>query len=228
MTELVLAALFLPISHFGISSTSLREKLVARLGERGYLGFYSLVTVIAFGWLIVAYRHAPTVLLWYTPPALKLLVVAVVFVAFVLIVVGVATPNPSTIGADALLDRPDATRGILRVTRNPFLWGIGLWAIAHILATGEAAAVLLFASIGTLGWVGSVLIDRKKARRHGPRWDRFAAATSNVPFAAVLAGRQTIALGEIGVWRIVLAIVIFAGVFSLHARLFGVAPLPVW
>src|SRR5262245_11827315 len=99
MTELVLAALFLPISLSGISSTSLREKLVARLGERGYLGIYSLVTVVAFGWLIVAYRHAEAQALWFTPPALRLLYVAVIFVAFVLVVVGVATPNPTTVGA---------------------------------------------------------------------------------------------------------------------------------
>lgn len=228
MIELVLAALFLPISHFGISSTSLREKLVTRLGERGYLGFYSLVTVIAFGWLIVAYRHAPAALLWITPPALKLVLVAIVFIAFVLIVVGIATPNPTAVGADALLDRPDAARGVLRITRNPFLWGVGLWAIAHILATGEAADILLFASIGTLGWIGSVLLDAKKARQHGTRWQRFASETSNVPFAAVVAGRQRLALGEIGLWRLALAIAIFVGVFLLHGRLFGVTPLPAW
>src|SRR5882724_6715542 len=150
MTGLLLAALFLPFSHFGISSTSLRTKLVGSLGERGYLGFYSLVTVVAFGWLIVAYRHAPSTPMWVSPPTLRLLLVAVIFVAFVLVVVGVATPNPTTVGADALFDRNDSVRGIIRVTRNPFLWGVGLWAIAHILATGELASLLLFASIGAL------------------------------------------------------------------------------
>ncbi len=227
MTGLVLAALFLPISHFGISSTSLREKLVARLGERGYMGFYSLVTVIAFGWLIVAYRHASPEPLWYTPPALKLALVVVVFVAFVLVVVGIATPNPTAVGADGLFDRPDAARGILRITRNPFLWGVGLWAIAHILATGEAANLLLFASIGALGWIGSLLLDAKKARQHGARWEPFARATSNLPFAAILQGRQKLVLSEIGIWRLALAIGIFVVFMLAHGSLFGVSPLPM-
>ena len=228
MTGLVLAALFLPISHFGISSTSLRGALVARLGEKGYLGFYSLVTVIAFGWLIIAYRHAPASPLWLTPGPLQLLVAAVVFVGFLLVVVGVTTPNPTTVGADALFDRPDAVRGILRITRNPFLWGVGLWAIAHIIATGDLTDMILFSSIGALGWVGSLLIDAKKARQQGPRWERFASLTSNLPFAAIVQGRQQLVISEIGLWRIALAVAIFITLLLLHARLFGATPFPGW
>jgi uncharacterized membrane protein len=52
MTMLFLAALFLPLSHFGISSTPLRPILVERLGERPYQGFYSLVSFAALAWLI--------------------------------------------------------------------------------------------------------------------------------------------------------------------------------
>src|ERR1051325_765837 len=48
MTSLIFAALFLPVSHFGISSTSLRARLVTALGERGFQGLYSLVSVVAF------------------------------------------------------------------------------------------------------------------------------------------------------------------------------------
>jgi uncharacterized membrane protein len=231
MTELALAALVLPLSHFGISSTSLRDALVRRVGEPGYLGLYSLVTVVAFAWLVAAYRHAPSAPLWYAPAGVKLLVDLLVLLAFLLVVVGVATPNPSAVGAEALLDRPDVARGILRITRNPFLWGVGLWALAHIVATGDLSDVLLFASVGSLGWVGSFLIDAKKARRLGERWRRFADATSNVPFAAVAGGRQTLGPGvlkEIGLWRVALATAIFVVVLLAHRRLFGVNPLPTW
>lgn len=227
MTGLVIAALFLPISHFGISSTALREKLVARLGERGYLGLYSFVTVVAFGWLIVAYRHAPAHVLWVTPLLIRAIVVAIVFLAFALVVIGIATPNPTAVGAGALFDRPDVARGVLRITRNPFLWGVGLWALAHIVASGELASTVLFTSIGSLGWIGSLLLDAKKARQYGEQWQRFAQATSNVPFAAILDGRQTLRLGEIGAWRIAIAIAVFVVMFLAHARLFGVAPLPL-
>ena len=226
MINLVLAALFLPISHFGISSSSLRARLVGALGGRGFLGFYSLVTVVAFSWLIIAYRHAPSVSLWLAPAPVKLAAVAVVLVAFLLVVVGVATPNPTAVGAEGLLERPDAVRGIVRITRNPFLWGSGLWALAHVAATGEAASLLLFGSVGSLGLLGARILDAKKARQHPEPWRRFAAQTSSVPFAAIVEGRQRLMLSEIGVWRVAAAVALFAVLLSVHSRLFGVSPLP--
>ena len=57
MPSLIAAALFLLASHFGISSTPLRAALVRRLGERGYLILYSLISFAAFGWLIGAWAQ---------------------------------------------------------------------------------------------------------------------------------------------------------------------------
>jgi len=58
MTDLVLAALFLPIS-----TSASRARRSARsspcAGRARLTGFYSLVTVVAFGWLIVAYGMLP-------------------------------------------------------------------------------------------------------------------------------------------------------------------------
>ena len=64
MIELVLAALFLPISHFGISSTPLRAALVGRIGERAYLGLStpSSRSPRWSGWAR-SYPHAETSLL---------------------------------------------------------------------------------------------------------------------------------------------------------------------
>ena len=225
MTMLFLAALFLPLSHFGISSTPLRPILVERLGERPYQAFYSLVSFAAFALLIVAYRHADAVVLWIAPGPVKLAALPVVLLAFLLVVVGLTTPNPTTVGAEALFDRPNVARGILRITRNPFLWGTALWALAHIAVTGDLASFLFFGSIGALGLMGASLLDAKKARQHGKRWKRFAADTSNLPFRAILEGRQELALGEIGAWRIALAVALFVTVLLAHPRLFGVSPL---
>src|SRR4051812_13706597 len=121
MTSLLLAASFLPVSHFGVSSTRIRDRLVERLGEHGYRGMSSLLPIAAFWWLIAAYRAAPTEVVWLSPPLVRAGVLVVVLIAFVILVVGLATPNPTTVGAEKLLERPDVVRGILRVTRNPFL-----------------------------------------------------------------------------------------------------------
>jgi uncharacterized membrane protein len=228
MTELAVAALFLPASHFGVSSSPLRARLVARIGEGPYQGLYSLVSLAAFAWLIVAYRHAGLHLLWIAPAWVKLAVLPLVLIAFLLVIVGVTTPNPTTVGADSLFDRSGTVRGILRVTRNPFLWGTGLWAAAHIAANGDVASLLFFGSIGALGFLGAALLDAKKARQHGARWQRFAGETSSVPFLAILQRRQRFAIGELGAWRIVLAVVLFAALLAAHQKLFGVAPFPQW
>src|SRR6266542_2133911 len=154
VTMLLVAAVFLPLSHFGISSSPLRATLVGRIGERAYQGLYSLVSFAAFALLIVAYRHAEARVLWVAPGSVKLAALPLVLLAFLLVVVGLTTPNPTTLGADALLDRPNVARGILRITRNPFLWGTALWALAHIAATGELTSLLFFGSIGALGLIG--------------------------------------------------------------------------
>jgi len=226
MTPLVLAAVFLPVSHFGISSSRLRDLVVRAVGEQPYRGLYSAVTLGAFAWLISAYRHAPTEIMWIAPSGLRLAMLVVVLAGFLLAVVGITTPNPTVVGGEALFARPDIVHGILRVTRNPFLWGIGLWALAHIVATGDLASLLMFGSIGALGLVGSVLIDAKKAKRHGLQWKAFAARTSNVPFLAIAQRRQWFVVGEIGGWRIALAASLFLLALLGHRWAFGVSPLP--
>jgi len=226
MVPLIAAALFLLASHFGISSTPLRAALVARLGERGYLVLYSLVAAVALGWLIGAWARAPYVELWPPGPALAGVPLLVVPVALVLLVGGLTTPNPTAVGASAdLLAAREPVRGVFRITRHPFMWGVGLWAGAHILANGDLASLILFGSLGALALLGTLLIDRKYAARRGADWQRFAAATSNLPLAAVVAGRQRLVLTEIGWWRLALALVLFVVLLALHARLFGGAPL---
>ncbi|MND01864.1 hypothetical protein D3C83_210300 [compost metagenome] len=51
--------------------------------------------------------------------------------------------------------------------------------------------------------------------------------TSSVPFAAILAGRNTLRLDELGAGRIGLGLVLYAIVLATHRWLFGVSPFPV-
>jgi uncharacterized membrane protein len=225
MIPLALAALFLPLSHFLISSTPLRALLVRRMGETRYSGAYSLLTVAAFTWLILAYRRAPAHPLWSAPLWLTLISELTVLLAILLLVAGLSTPNPTIVGRQALFDRADIVRGILRVTRNPFLWGASLFALAHIVMIGEAAATLVFGSIALLGLAGAPILDAKKARNHLEGWAAFSAETSDIPFLAILQGRQRLAWREIGVWRIVLAAGLFAALALLHPLVLGGNPL---
>ncbi|QCN98991.1 NnrU protein (plasmid) [Azospirillum argentinense] len=227
IAHLFAAGLFLLLTHFGISSTPLRAALVGRLGEKPYLGLYSLVSALAFWWLVAAYNAAPHVPLWPPSGGLAWVPVLLVPVALFLLVAGLTTPNPTSVGQEKLLtgDR-EPVRGILRVTRNPFLWGVGLWAVAHMVPNGDLASLILFGTLALLALGGSVLIDAKLARRLGAAWEHYAARTSNLPFSAILAGRQSLVWREIGWWRPAVALLLYGGLLHLHRMLFGVSPLP--
>ena len=209
MIGLALVTLFLPLSHFLIASTRLRRLLVRRFGERRYLASYSTLTLVTFAGLIVAYLRAPVLVLWTPPPWLAALLLPVILVGSVLMTSGLSTPNPVIVHHGHLFGHADIVRGILRVSRNPFFWGAGLVSLAQVIVLGDVAAVLAFGSIAFLGIVGSFVLDAKKARQHVEAWRAYAAATSNVPFLAIIRGHQHLAVGEIGPWRIASGLAVF-------------------
>jgi uncharacterized membrane protein len=221
MTNLVLASLFLPLSHFLIASTRLRTLLVSWLGERPYSAGYSLLTVMAFAWLIAAGSHAPSWPLWNAPQWLRLAMTPMILLASFLITAGLTTPNPVIVRSEGLFNNPGVIRGILRVSRNPFFWGVGIFAVSHMIMIGDVAANLAFGSVAVLGLAGAPILDAKKARRHGDAWEGFAAATSDIPFLAIAQGRQRLVWAEIGGWRVLLSAVVFLAAFLFHRMLFG-------
>src|SRR5947207_10330148 len=170
MTALVVATAAFLVTHL-VSGTPLRVKLVGSLGEWPYRGVYSAVAFITLGWMIWAYAGAPRETLWAGP---RLLPVVVMPFAFILIACGYFR-NPTMVGADALLKSEDPARGMIRITRHPIMWGLMLWAAAHILARGELKALVFFSSFLVLGAIGTLAMDRRK--RANPDWARFAAAT---------------------------------------------------
>ena len=113
------------------------------------------------------------------------------------------------------------------MTRHPFLWGVAIWALAHGIQNGEAAALILFGSMFVLAIAGPHSIDAKRQRKFGDKWERFAAVTSNLPFAAIAAGRNELRLAELGWWRPALATLFFAAFLDTHGWLFGVSPFPL-
>jgi uncharacterized membrane protein len=221
-TQLVVASVVFLATHF-VSSTPLRARIVAAAGEKAYLGLYSVVAAAALGWMIYAYYRAPFASLWYVP-WLRYAPLVIMPFALILIVCGLSTRNPTMVGQERLLESQEAARGILRVTRHPLMWGVALWAASHVLARGDAAGVLLFGTFLVLALCGTALADRRKARALGERWQRFAAVTSHVPFAAVAAGRQSFAPAELGWARPALGIALYIALLLLHPAIFGARP----
>jgi uncharacterized membrane protein len=227
MTSLVLAALFFVGIHVFVSGSRLRGVIAARTGENGFQGLFSLLSLVGLAWLGTAYARAPYVALWGQLEALKPLALVVVLVAFLFAAIGLTTPSPTAAGGEGRLDDAEPARGILRVTRHPFLWGVAIWAAAHLLVNGDLAALVLFGALLTLALIGPLLIDGKRAARFGDRWERFAAVTSNVPFAAIASGRNRLRLGELGWWRVAIALGAYALLITTHGWLFGASALPL-
>lgn len=223
MGELVLAAIFLLLSHFGITSTKLRPWLIERLGAGLYLGAYSVLAFVAFIWLASAYRRAETILLWPADGWLLWVPLLLMPVAALLLIGGLTTPNP-TIAGNALSDKEIAPpSGVLRITRHPMMWAFSLWAFSHIIANGDLASLLLFGAVAALALVGTILIDARYQDRLGAIWTTFTEQTSSLPFAAIIAGRQQLSPGEIGWWRTALALGLFVLLLVLHPWLIGVS-----
>jgi uncharacterized membrane protein len=230
MVSLICAAAFFVLLHLLVSGTRVRDVLTGLVGQGPYMGLFSLASVAGLAWLGFAFasaRSAPwNLAYWDVTPATRWVQLIAMLAAMLLVVPGLTTPNPTSVAQEGALDRPDVVKGMLRITRHPFLWGVAVWAAGHLLVNGDRASLVLFGSLLVLALFGTASIDGKRRRALGDKWNSFAAQTSNVPFGAILAGRQTLEIVEIGWWRILLAVVIYAALAVGHPYAFGAPALP--
>ena len=209
MTMLVLATAVFLATHF-ITSTPLRPALVSAMGEWPYRGAYSTIALITLVWMAWAYAGAPREQLWTGSREIPYVLMPL---AFVLIACGYWR-NPTMVGADKLLKSEDPARGIIRITRHPIMWGLMLWAAAHIVARGDLKSLVFFGGFLLLALVGTLSMDARK--RANPDWGRFAAVTSHVPFVAIAQGRNRLDLHEIGWLRPAIGLAVFFVVLAFH------------
>jgi len=222
LVQLALATAAFLAAHY-VASTPLRGALVASLGERPYLGAYSLVSFATLGWMIYAYGRTPFLPLWQLPE-LKLLPLVVMPFALILFACGLMGSNPTAVRQEGALTAGESARGILRVTRHPMMWSFALWSAVHLLARGDEASLIFFGGFFVLALSGTALIDARKAGTLGEDWTRFAAVTSNIPFLAIIEGRNRLRLFEIGWTKILTGLVLYAALLGLHRTLFGATP----
>ena len=218
MEMLLLACAVFLATHF-MPSTPLRGVLVKSLGQWGYTGVYSAIAFVMIGWMSWAYARAPIEPLW---PGVRWLPALLMPISFVLLACGLFANNPTIVGMYRLLKNADPARGIIRVTRHPVMWAFLLWAIAHLLARGDMKSLVFFGSFAVLASVGTLLMDRRKEQSLGENWARFAAVSSNLPFLAILQGRNTFKASEIGWRNLAIGLALYALFFWFHPLLFGI------
>lgn len=197
----------------------LRPWLEARLGARGFTLAYSALSLAVLAWLIGAAGRAPFVPLWGWAPWQAHVVLAVMLAVCLILGLAIARPNPFSFGG-ARDDRFDPARpGIVRLTRHPLLTALALWAAAHVLPNGDLAHVILFGTFAAFAVAGGRLVDRRRRRAMGDRWDRLRDRVAATPPWDAFPMVQTLP-------RLALGLALYAGLIVLHPVLFGVSPLP--
>lgn len=223
MTALALSALSFIGIHIGVSGTTLRDRAVGTVGLRTYMLAFSIASVAALVWLIGSYKDAAYLPTWGMLEVWKPVMLVLMLPAFLLVVVGLTTPNPTSVAQEALAAQPP--RGIVQVTRHPFLMGVALWSALHLIGNGDMASLLFFGAMLVVSVAGALSIDAKRRRVLGDAaWDVFARRTSVVPFAAILTGRAKLDLPGIGLWRLGGGVAAYALMLGGHLHLVGVNP----
>ena len=228
LNALFLAAVVFVGGHFFLSSLPVRKVLIRRLGEAGFRLLYAGVAGASLVWMLFAYGAAPYAEVWSPPPVLHWLPVLLMPIALFLAVAGLSTQSPTAVGGDKVLTEEvhDLSPGVLRITRHPFLWGVTLWAFSHLCVNGDAASVVLMGGILLLAIGGMLHIDSRREATMDAAWGPVAMTTSLIPFAAILSGRTRFDWPGIGLWRIAVALVLYAVLLHFHGAIFGVSVLP--
>ncbi|NBT77639.1 MAG: protein NrnU [Betaproteobacteria bacterium] len=199
MIELLLGlVLFLGVHSLRVFAPEWRARMLSNLGEKKFKGLVSIASLVGFVLIIHGYglaRLTPQVL-WVPPVATRHIAVLLMLFAMIFLV---ATYFPGN--------------HIKARLHHPMVVSVKVWSVAHLIANGMAADVLLFG--GFLVWA---VLDFRAARQR----DRAAAPPSvetklvETKPVTLLATVMTIAIGA-GLW--------FGFVAYLHLKLFGVSPL---
>lgn len=222
MTQFIAALVVFLALHMVPAIPPLRARMVASVGRRTYLMVYSLVSVLALGWLFHAALQLDFIPLWDPAPWQAWVTIVLSPIGLVFLLAGLLSPNPASIS----LRKPDMKPGaITTITRHPVLWGFALWAGSHLVPNGDLRSLLLFGALFAFAMVGMLITDRRARRRIGPQWVGIAHRTSILPFGALMTGRARPAMDAPLLAGIVLGAIVTAWLLlGGHSAIFGADP----
>lgn len=210
-------------AHIGLATRRIRAALVGRLGEWGFVLGFSLVAAVLFGLLVHFYalhRLEGTAgpALGATGP-LRVVLVGVVGAGLVLAFASLG----SYPGSAYAMGSPQARspRGLERVTRHPFFVGTALAAGAHTLLATRLVGTVFSLGLAVVALAGAWHQDRKLLARRGEPFAAYLAATSVVPFAAVLSGRQRLVLRELPWGALLATLLLVVWLRAVHESIFA-------
>ena len=217
---LALASAVFVGSHF-LMSHPLRAGMVGALGEKGFTGAYTLISLLTFGWMIWAYPAASAEApqpLWDAGRTGFAAATILMWLGSVLFV-GSLRRNPALPRPGKRIERIDDPNGVFAITRHPMMWGFALWAATHAIVDPTPASLILCASIALLALAGAALQDQKKIKLLGPVWQEWRSKTSFLPYGRGLKSADAFAL--------VTGTIVWLAATWAHGAL-GYRPAGVW
>lgn len=156
--------LFLGVHSVRIFAAGWRDAQVARMGLLPWKGVYALFSIVGLGLIVWGYgaAGADPVVLWVAPVWTRHLAALLTLPAFILLV---AAYLPGS--------------HIKAKIGHPMVAGVKLWALAHLLANGNLADVVLFGAF--LVWAVASFTSSRRSDRIAGRsyvalgWSRDAA-----------------------------------------------------
>ena len=144
MVLLVLGILLFAGVHFVPSlAPGLKASWLARLGENGYKGTFSVLLLASFALIITGWRSAQPEFLYTPSPALRHPAMGLLLIAFLLMVVSSRSSRLSL------------------MIRHPQLSGVTLWGIAHLLLNGDSRSLVLFGGMAVWAVLEMIAINRR-------------------------------------------------------------------
>jgi len=159
--------LFLGVHSLRIFADGWRTAQIARMGELPWKGAYSLFSIVGLGLIVWGYglARADPVVLWLPPVWTRHLAALLTVPAFILLV---AAYLPGS--------------HIKAKVGHPMVAGVKIWALAHLLANGNLADLILFGAF--LVWAVADFISARRRDRIAGRtypvccWTRDASVTA--------------------------------------------------
>jgi uncharacterized membrane protein len=217
---IILLWLAFAVSHMALSSLKLRPRIVDVLGEKGFMGIYSLIALATFVPMVTVYfrnKHSGP-MFWSiaaTPP-IEIGMIFAMGVAFIMLVAGSMTPSP--VAMSVAPDQHIEVKGIHYITRHGVFMAVGLFGLVHLIPNGFASDIAFFAGFPIFAIVGCIHQDRRKLVTDSERYTSFHAATPLIPFT----GDQTLrGLRELSFIAFAVGIALTIALRFFHRQWFG-------
>lgn len=154
------------IPHF-FREMRLREALASKLGEGAYKGLYSVISLLGLGLIVYGKANADFIQIWTPAFETRWVSLVIMFPSLVFVAAGNLPPS-----------------ALQTALNHPMLFGVVLWALAHLWVNGDLASMLLFGGFGLWASIKFCVLPSRPTIAPN-RWDAAALVGGSAAYVAL-------------------------------------------